>query len=407
MEIGIILIFSAIMLAALLIPWQQGLMNRAKPFIITVIALAVAFSVRAYFFDYRSGDYNSFLVHWVDYYRNTGGFSALDTSIGNYNLPYLYFLALFSYIDLNDLHLIKLLSVAFDVVLAFAMMKLTGIFTRSKNRRLAAYLITLLLPTVIINSSKWAQCDSIYVSLALLSLWLVLTDRPKLSMVFIALSFAFKLQAVFIMPLYLVLLFAKKVKVWHYLIFPATYVVTTIPAVAAGRPFKDAFLLYFDQAGTVGTGMNYNSPSIFALIRGITNKTAASSVAIAATFLFIFLIFIWTWRKRKNLTNEALVFIALLFVVGIPFFLPHMHDRYFYMADLITLLPAVLYAGFIPIALLTSFASCVCYYSYFHSYQTVIPVRYGAIAIIGVLIMLLIHTGSHLGSRRFTRLGKT
>lgn len=406
MDIGAILIFSIILIAALLIPWSQGLMNKARPFIITVLALAAAFSVRAYFFDFMSGDYNSFLVDWVDYYRQNGGFAAMDVNISNYNLPYLYFLALFSYSGINDLYLIKLLSVAFDVVLAFAMMKLAGVFTRSPNRRLAAYLVTLLLPTVILNSAKWGQCDSIYTAFAALSLWLVLTDRPKLSMVCIALSFAFKLQAVFIMPLYLVLLFAKKVKIWHYLIFPLTYIVTIIPAAIAGLPLIDAFLLYFNQAEGGRSGLNFNSPSVFALFKNVSNPLEASNIAIAATFIFTFAIFLWTWKRRKNLTNEALIFIALLFVIGIPFLLPHMHDRYFYMADVLTLLPAVLYMGYIPLAVFASFASLLCYYAYFNR-DYLLPTQYGAIALIGVLMILLILTASRLGSRRFTPLRKT
>lgn len=402
MDIKAILIFCAIIFAALFFPWREGLLKKNKYLLIVVVGLGIAFALRVSFFDFRSGDYNSFLVKWVDYYRTNGGFSALKDSLGNYNLPYLYFLALFSYIDINDLYLIKLLSIAFDVLLAFGMMKLAGLFTRSVPRRLAAYLITLLLPTVIINGAKWGQCDSIYVAFAVLALWLVLSGRPKLSMVFMALSFGFKLQAIFIMPLFLVLLFAKRIKFRHFFIFPLTYAALTLPAVIAGRPFKDAFLLYFSQAETVGSGLNYNSPSIFTLFPSSSNAEALSSVGIAAAFLFAGIIIIWAFVRRKNLTNEALLFIALLFAVGIPFFLPHMHDRYFYMADVLTLLPAVLYFGFIPIAVFTSFASILCYYSYFNR-EYLLPLQFGTAALIGVLIILLIQTAARLGSRRFGR----
>jgi Gpi18-like mannosyltransferase len=379
-------------------------MDKNRPFIIAVAAIAVAFSVRIFLFDFRSGDYNTFLVHWVDFFRQNGGFAALKEPLGNYNLPYLYFLALFSYVEINDLYLIKLLSLAFDIVLAFGMLKLTGLFTRSKVRLLAVYLITLLLPTVVLNGARWAQCDSIYVSFAVLALWAALSDKPIRSVVFIALSFAFKLQAVFLMPLWLVLIFAKKVRVWHLVFFPLTYFITTIPALLAGRPLLDTLLLYYNQADTVGTALNYNSPSIFALLKPSGNSDAVSSYAIAIAFLFVLLIFTWTFLRRKNLNNESLVFIALLFAIGIPFLLPHMHDRYFFMADVLTLLPAVLYAGYIPLAALTSFASLLCYHSYFKLYKSSLPVSYGAIALIGVLVILLILTASHLGSRRFSQL---
>lgn len=398
MQPEIMLIFAAILILALLFPWMEGLCKNNRYLIITALALGLAFALRAFFMDYQSGDYNVFLTKWVDYFRNSGGFSGLSSSIGNYNLPYLYFLALFSYLPSSDLHLIKLLSILFDVILAFGMMKLCGVFTRSAPKRLAAYLITLLLPTVILNGAMWGQCDSIYVAFAILAFWLVLTDRPKLSMVCMALSFGFKLQAVFIMPLYLVLLFAKKIKFWHYLIFPLTYIVEIIPAVAMGRPFLDAFLLYFRQAGTVGSGLNYNSPSIFALFPSGVNTAALSAVGILLAFLFVFLIFLRTYKHRNSLNNEALLGVALLFAVGIPFLLPHMHDRYFFMADVLTLLPAVLYARYAPITILTSFASGLCYYSYLNQ-AYLLPISYGAIALIGVLIIVFTFTEERLSTR--------
>lgn len=399
MDLGALLILAVILIAALYIPWKEGLMKKNQYFLVTVIALGLAFALRASYLNFRSGDYNTFLVKWVDFYRQSGGFKGLGTSVGNYNLPYLYALSLFSYSSINDLYLIKLLSIAFDVVLAFGMMKLAGVFTRSPARRLGAYLVTLLLPTVIINSAKWGQCDSIYVAFAVLALWLILTDRPKLSMVMMALSFGFKLQAIFIMPVFLVMLFAKRIKIWDFLVFPATYLVLILPAVIAGRPILDAFTLYYDQAGTVGTGLNYNSPSVFALFHNIENDGAASAVAVALAFLFVLAILLWTFFRRKNLNNESLLFVCLLFVVGIPLLLPHMHDRYFYMADVLILMPAIIYLGFAPLTVFVSFASIICYYAYFNL-QYLLPLKYGTFALIAVLIVLLIHTASRLGSRR-------
>ena len=194
MEIRTMLIFGLIMIASLLIPWYSGLLKKNSYLYISVLVIGLAFALRGGQMNYQSGDYNTFLVNWVNYFRTNGGFYGFSESVGNYNVPYLYFLALFSYLPLKDLYLIKLLSILFDVLLAFGMMKLCSVFTHSVPKRLAAYLITLLLPTVIINGAMWGQCDSIYTALAVLALWLALTDRPKLSMVFMALSFGFKLS---------------------------------------------------------------------------------------------------------------------------------------------------------------------------------------------------------------------
>lgn len=399
MEIQTMLIFGLILIFSLLIPWYSGLLKKNSYLLVAVLVIGLAFALRGSFMNYQSGDYNTFLSKWADYFRVRDGFKGFSESVGNYNVPYLYFLALFSYLPLNDLYLIKLLSIFFDVVLAFGMMKLAGVFTHSVPKRLAAYLITLLLPTAIINGAMWGQCDSIYVSLAVLSLWLALTDRPKLSMVLIALSFGFKLQAIFIMPIYLVLLFAKKIKFWHFFIFPVTYIVEILPAVLFGRPFMDTLTLYFNQANTVGTGLNYNSPSFFAMVSGNVNVAAMSAVGVTSAFLFVFAILIWAWYKRENLNNEAILGIAILFAAGIPFLLPHMHDRYFFMLDVLTLLPAVVWVGYAPVALFASFASLLCYYSYFNN-AYLLPLRYGSFALVAVLLIFFTFTSEKLNSRR-------
>ena len=399
MEVQTMLIFGAILIIALLIPWFEGLLKESKYLLIAVVVLGLAFTLRGAQMNFRSGDYNSFLAYWVEFYRSNGGFHNFCQSIGNYNVPYLYFLALFSYFPLNDLYLIKLLSIAFDVVLAFGMMKLTGVFTNSAPKRLAAYLMTLLLPTVIINGAMWGQCDSIYTAFAVLSFWLVLSDRPKLSMVCMALSFGFKLQAIFLMPIFLVLLFTKKIKFWHYFIFPLTYIILILPAVLLGRPFLDTLMLYFKQTDSIGTGLNYNSPSIFSMFSGNVNTEALSVLGISSAFLLVIAIFVWAWIKRDSLSNEALLGIAILFVVGIPLLLPRMHDRYFFMADVLTLIPAVLYIGYAPVTIFASFASVICYYSYFHR-EYLFPLRYGTFALIAVLLIFFTFTAERINSRR-------
>lgn len=399
MDIRVLLIFGLITIFSLFLLWKENLLEKNKYIFFAVLLLGIAFAVRATLLEYRSGDYNSFLIKWVDYYRQNGGFKALSTSLGNYNLPYLYFLALFSYSSINDLYLIKLLSIFFDVILAFGMLKLSSVFTESKAKRLAVFLIIMLLPTVVLNGAMWGQCDSIYVAFAVLSLWAVLSGKGKLSMVFLALSFGFKLQAVFIIPVFLVMLFAKRIKFRDYFIFPLSYLLLISPAVIAGRPFKEAFLLYFDQATTVGSGLNYNSPSLFSLVSGNVNNSAASAVGVAATFICVFLVFYLTWKQRKNLSDKALLFVTLLFVVGIPFLLPHMHDRYFFMADVLTLLPAIIAPAFAPIAIMTSLASLICYFAYFNQ-AYFLPLQYGTILLIGVLVILLINTLYLINSNR-------
>lgn len=380
---------------ALLLLYFEGLLKKPAEVLVCAGLVAAAFVIRALCFSYETLDYQDFLSRWVQYFRDNGGFAALSESVGNYNVPYLYFLALFSYIDVYDLYLIKLLSTLFDVLLAFAAMRMVGLFTRSRTRRLFTYFVVLFWPTVILNSAVWGQCDSIYVSLALLALYWSIDGRPVLGMAAIACSFAFKLQAVFIMPVFVLLLMAKKVKLWHFLVFPAVYVLLMLPAVAAGRPFMDTITLYFDQMGSVGSGLNYNSPSIFAFARNVTDEALAAKLGTCGAFALMLAVFAWFWWRRRSITNWALLGGALILVVGIPFLLPHMHDRYFYAADILTLIFAASAPVYFLLPLLCEFASLLGYHAYLKM-RYLLLMHWGASALVAVLIISVVFTAAQL-----------
>ena len=386
-------VFGLIMIAALalLILWFEGVANTAKRICICAALIAIAMILRGLAFDYRTGDYNDFLSHWVEFYREKGGFEGLAFSMGNYNLPYTYFLALFSYMDVPDLYLIKLLSVFFDVILAWGAARLVYIFTDRRTSILAAFFVTLYLPTVYLNGALWGQCDSIYAAFAVWSVVFALSDRPILSVISVALSFAFKLQAVFIMPVFLIFLFARRMKWYHLAAFPITYAATTLPAVIAGRPFMDAILLYFNQAETVGSALNYNSPSVFSLIPwgAEVNEKLLSEVGIVLAFLFLFLLFLHCWLRRESLGNRELLICSLLIAVAVPWFLPHMHDRYFFIADALSVALAFVMPPLCFVPVLCSFASGICYYAYLKM-RFLMPLSYGGIAMLIVIVALLV-----------------
>lgn len=388
MTFSVSILLAAEAVFALWLLYRSGNLKSPRSFYLSLVLLAAAFILRAALFNYETLDYQNFLTHWVDYYRSNGGFKALARSNGNYNIPYLYFMALFSYSGIRDLYLIKLLSCFFDVVLAFSVMQLTARMTLVPAKRLAAFFAVLFLPTVVLNGALWGQCDSIYVSLALLGVVLALEDRPVLSMMCMAASFGFKLQAVFLLPVCAVLWMYGKYEIKHFFVFPLTYLVMVLPAVLLGRPFSDAIMLYFDQAGTVGSGLNYNSPSVFAFFWRLSESEGAIAAryGIAAAFALMLAVLVLCFVKRKNLNDRAVIFSLLVFVIGIPFLLPHMHDRYFFAADVVS----VAVAAFLPelvlfIAVPVEFASFLGYYAYLHM-RYLLYVDHGARALIIALV---------------------
>ena len=371
---------------AYLILHFEEVVRPGKTAVIAAVAIIAAFALRALCMNYETLDYQNFLTKWVSYFAENGGFRALSKNIGNYNVPYLYFLAAFSMSRVKDLYLIKLLSIFFDVILAWGVMRLVHHFTQSRSRVLASFLVVLFLPTVVLNGALWGQCDSIYTAFVVWSLYFALRSRGILAMVFAAIAFSFKLQAIFVFPVFFLFLLSGKIKWYHLAAFPVTYIVMVSPAVILGRPFIETLTLYFSQAGTIGSGLNYNSPSVFAFVRGEVDTALLSSIGITAAFVFIILCFAVCMAKRSY-DDRALLICSVLFSVAVPFLLPHMHDRYFFTADILTLAMAFVIPIMIPIPLCASFASLLGYHAYLKM-RYLLPMRYGSWALIIVIIAL-------------------
>lgn len=388
MDITVIIILFAEAVFALLLLKSSGLLSTPRRILAASVLLLLLFGLRLAAFDYKTDDYLVFLSSWVQYFRDSGGFSGLGRSIGNYSPPYLYFLALFSYFNIDDLYLIKLLSVFFDIILAYACERLVSLFTESEGRRLAVFLSVLALPTVVLNGSLWAQCDSIYVSFALLGLYFGLARKPVRSMIFMALSLAFKLQAVFILPICAVLLFTGNIKFKHVFVFIAAYIIILLPPVLFGQDFADVLTAYFTQAGSVGSSLNYNSPSLYSIIAYNADAEIVSGYAVASAAFYMFIILIAAFIGRRRLNNSSLLLITLLFVIGIPFLLPHMHDRYFFMADVLTLCFAFIVPEYFPAAVFSQLASLLCYYAYLNMQYLIHP-KYNGFLMLAALIITL------------------
>ncbi|MCR4606931.1 MAG: conjugal transfer protein TraL [Oscillospiraceae bacterium] len=360
--------------------------------LLAVPLICAAFLVRYYLLPYETADYQDFLSRWVKWFADNGGFSAMKDQIGNYNIPYLYFLALFSYLPVKDIYLIKSFSIFFDIILAYSVCMTVSLFSDNKWLRICSFSAVLLWPTVILNGAYWGQCDSIYTSLALLGIYCALSDKPIRSMVCIALSFSFKLQAVFIMPVYAVLLIKGKINWKHIAFFPITYIAAVLPAVLLGRPFIDTVGLYFGQMDSIGTGLNYNSPSVFSFWdhkAAPAEPVLMTNIGIALAFLFMFAVILVCFIYRHSLSSKSIVISAALFSTGIPFLLPRMHDRYFFPADILTLCLAFIVPQSAPCAILTLFASFLAYYAYLNMHYLLL-MRWGACALIISMLILIV-----------------
>ena len=229
-----------------------------------------------------------------------------------------------------------------------------------------AFAVLLMLPTVVLNGAYWGQCDAIYGALVLHALAQVLAGKNKSSVVLLAVAFSFKLQTIFLIPLWGVLWLARKVKFYELLIFPLTYAVTIVPALLMGKPLLDILGVYFNQMEEYSYRLTLNAPSVFQFIPyGMeVNDALLSKLGILAAAVLVFALFgLGIWLRKRMRANIAMAMAAIL-AIGVPFFLPYMHERYFFLADVICLCWACANIRHIPVVVLATGSSLASYLVY-------------------------------------------
>ncbi|GAA2016259.1 DUF2029 domain-containing protein [Nakamurella flavida] len=366
------------------------------------VVLVAAFGLRWLFRDQVNSDLTVFVRPW--YARvSTGGFAALTGEYANYNPPYLYLLSLVSRLGLPDLIAIKLLSGLFDVLLAAFAGLLVGLVRPRSWWPVAAFTVVMFAPTVVVNSAVWGQCDAIYASFCLGSLYLALRGRPWWAAVLFGVAFSFKLQAVFFLPALGMVLILTRQKVYALAASVVTFAALLVPAWLAGRGWSSLLSVYPTQisgggtggagtaggmrsggmgtggtgpltggAGTGGTGtgntgtpptgggarnpggtggfggggtttasgtggLSKNAPTVF---QWLGSSSAEKYLGLAAAALLAAGLGLLAWVRRARIDLAGMLLLSTAIVIAVPFLLPEMHERYFYLADVLSIVAA-------------------------------------------------------------------
>lgn len=335
-------------------------------FVLTGSGLLIRYTMR----NIVAGDYKMFFEPWVATLREAGGGIrglAAEFEYVDYTTPYLTILSFISICPfLNTLLLMKIVSVFFDFVAAFAMMAIVYHLTKNSTKAILGYGALLLAPTIMANSSMWAQCDIIFTSFVLWSLYFMLKEKPVPGMIFYGIAFAFKLQTLFLAPLYVILWMKGKVKLKHFLFLPLMYVIGMIPSLIAGKSFWELISVYFFQAnGAMDIyALSHKFPNIYQLIGTDTFLFEYADAGIWVT-LGALMVFMYCFaRKQYHLSNELILCMGMLLTMTVVFFLPHMHERYAILVDVM----AIAYAFAVPdkfyvpiLTILCSFAGYTIY----------------------------------------------
>jgi len=327
-----------------------------------IFALGVAFAlfVRYCYRDVSNSDFSYYTSHWYAAVQQLG-LKATGTDVSNYTPPYLYLLYLVSSAlpSLPALVAIKVPSVVFDFVCAGLVYRIVRLKYRDRRIAMLAFLAVLMAPTVVANGAVWGQSDSIYTAMLVACVYLLMTGRSAAAMLAFGIAVAFKFQAMFLAPCICALWVRGRVPFWTLLMVLVVYAVAMFPAWLEGRTALELATIYASQADTFHS-LTRNAPNLYAWLP----ERFYSVLVVAGLLLMtgIGCLYVWlVWKSRAKLVPALILKLSLLSLLLAPFFLPKMHDRYFFPADVLSIAYGFYFPGqfYVPVAI--SFASFFAY----------------------------------------------
>lgn len=324
--------------------------EKKKFVIFFLIITIIAIYARYLMIEVRWGDFTIFIDPWFETLKEGGGLAALSQNIGNYNMPYLTILAILTYIDVDPVISVKTVSIIFDFICAITAMKMAFmIFKNSKNKELIAlivYGVILFLPTVLLNSSYWGQADSIYVAFIMLSLLALLEEKYLKAFIWLGFSFAFKLQFMFILPLYILMYISqRKFPLRYFLIIPLVNIVLCIPAIIAGKPIMDCLTIYVNQAGQYNDYLSLIFPGVYNILFPTNNINYAikpieqmGTIGVIVTMFVFIIMAAAVMHKKIKFGKQQIIEFGLWSVMVATFLLPYMHERYLFAGDVLSII---------------------------------------------------------------------
>ncbi|WP_066803614.1 hypothetical protein [Sphingomonas asaccharolytica] len=305
----------------------------------TLFALAVATGLYVYLWGWFGKDLPNYLVPWFEHIRATGPIAAFAHPFGNYTPPYLYLLATATLAAplADPISLIKLLSIAGTFALVAAVWRLLAALDVMHPGRKA--MIVFALPTVVLNAGLLGQCDAIWAAASVMALAAAVKRHHAMMLAWCGLALAIKLQPAFSAPIILALLIGRRVPFRLWPIAPAAFVTAMLPAWLLGWPAADLATIYLHQADWSPL-LSLNAPNIWVIAQALplVGDLPLSGLAIAAaTGASAWLIARFSWRAPEREQLLAAALLVTLITVGL---LPRMHERYFFLADILALVLA-------------------------------------------------------------------
>lgn len=295
--------------------------------------VAVAILERVVCWNQRPPDMGIFLEPWFAHIVRYGPVQAFAHPFSNYEPAYLYVLAIGSLFHawLAPMFIIKTLSVLGTLFMAFAF---ADLLKAAGAERRGAFLL-LVLPTVAINDALLAQCDALWVGCCMLGLAATIRGRTLHTMIWCGLAVALKLQAAFMAPVIIGAMIGQRAPLRHWIVPGLVFLATLVPPWLLGWPAWRLLTVYMHQATVDQLVGRLANPWMFGTMYApefaahwfIAGYIAAGAAAVVIAAL----------AARNPRDPKLLILLGALAGTALPFLLPKMLERYYFLGDVMTL----------------------------------------------------------------------
>jgi Gpi18-like mannosyltransferase len=223
--------------------------------------------------------------------------------------------------------------------------------------------------------------------------YFLMSGRAAFAMTAFGLAFSIKFQTMFLAPALAALWCRRVVPLWSFFLVPLVYVLAMIPAWLVGRPAAQLASVYLTQSGTYHV-LTKNAPNVYAWL-----PESYYSVLVVAGLLAMVAIgcfYVWSvWRSRAAMSREVILQLCLLSLLMTPFFLPTMHERFFYPADVLAIAYGFYFPKqyYVPVAI--GFASFFSY-QFFLLHRGILPLQLLSLVMFAALAAVAVAARSSL-----------
>lgn len=327
-----------------------------------------------------SPDYDFYYREWVEFYRQNGIIKGLSNAPGDYYVPFNVIYALSSLFPCEAWVPLSIVPAICELISAFFIYKIFYLLTGKKRCSVFIGVMTLYLPFVIFDGALWKQVDAVYTCFLMISIYKLLKQQYRASIVWYSVAFAFKLQSILFLPLYLIIYITggfngpageekelserSAFSILEFLWIPVVYLIAGLPEVLAKHGLRATYFAYLEQTGELdseGYGMVSFFPNIYNWGFDDHYKLlSTAAVMVLAAVLVVIAVFCYKFRERID--RNLVLYLAIWTSWTCVILLPGMHERYDYaMLILLTPFAIMVRKKIMPFMLVANICSLIVY----------------------------------------------